>query len=412
MKTVLSLGFLAAGAASVALASPALAKAGDPVTVADGVTIDPIIDANLRYERVDQDDLGLDADALTLRLRAGAEVKAHGFSVLGEAEGTLAIVDHYNDTIAGNHGYTGAEPYSTVADPQNVEINRLQIAYGGKAGSITLGRQRIILDNARFVGNVGWRQNEQTFDAVRAQGKLGPVALDATYSISQRSIFGADSPNKYWDGNFVLLNGAVDLKTVKLTGFAYLLDYDTRLAMSSQTYGALASGALPLAGKTKLTFLLSYARQSDYAGNPTAYATDYVNGELGVAVAGWGLKGGYELLGSDKGVAAFQTPMATAHAFNGWADLFLTTPNAGLQDYYGTVSKDLGNLGALKGVKAMAVYHTFKSEYGSTDYGSEWDAQVGFGVSRYAFLIKYANYNAKNYGTDTQKLWLQVGVKF
>lgn len=413
MKTVVSLATLAAGCAALAIAAPAAAKTGDPVKVADGVTIDPIIDGVLRYEHVDQPDLNLDADALTLRLRAGAEVKAHGFSVLGEAEGTIAIVDHYNDTIAGNHGYLGAEPYSVVADPQNVEVNRLQVGYAGKLGSITVGRQRIIQDDARFVGNVGWRQNEQTFDAVRVQGKLGPVVLDSTYSISQRSIFGADSPNKYWDGNLVLLDGGVKLKGITVKGFAYLIDYDTRLAFSSQTYGAMAQGSLPLGGKAKLDFLARYATQSDYGANPTDYKADYINGELGVSVAGFGLKGGYEQLGSDNGVASFQTPLATAHAFNGWADLFLTTPAAGLQDIYGSVSKGFGDVGALKGVKAAVIYHKFDSDVGSVDYGSEWDAVVNFKVLNYAVLVKYANYNAaKTFGTDTEKLWIQFGFAF
>jgi hypothetical protein len=36
-----------------------------------------------------------------------------------------------------------------------------------------LGRQKIIFDNARFVGDVGWRQNDQTFDAISySNGKL------------------------------------------------------------------------------------------------------------------------------------------------------------------------------------------------------------------------------------------------
>ncbi|MED5545263.1 MAG: alginate export family protein [Pseudomonadota bacterium] len=413
MKTAYStIVTLAVGTAALALSAPALAKAGDPVAVADGVTIDPIIDGMLRYEHVDQDQLGLDADALTLRLRGGVEVKAHGFSALAEAESTLAIIDDYNDTIPGNNGYLGAEPYSVVADPENVEVNRLQVGYSGKIGSLTVGRQRIIHDDARFVGNVGWRQNEQTFDAVRAQGTLGPVVLDATYSFSQRSIFGADSPNKYWDGDFVLLDGGVKVKGVTVKGFAYLLDYDERLAMSSQTYGAMAAGAIPLGGTAKIDVKLRYARQSDYGANPINYAADYYDAELGISVAGFGLKGGYEELGSDDGVAAFQTPMATAHAFNGWADLFLTTPAAGLRDYYGTVSKGFGDVGPLKGLKGMVVYHQFDSDVGGIDYGHEWDANLGFKVAGYGVLFKYANYKADSFGTDTEKFWVQFGFSF
>ena len=412
MKMTLSLAALAATVATLGLSAPAQAKVGDPVKVSDDVTIDPIIDGVLRYEHVDQDDINLDADAVTVRLRAGAEVSTHGLSLLAEGEGTLAIVDHYNDTIPGNNGYLGAEPYSVVADPQNIELNRLQVAYAAKGSKVTIGRQRIILDNARFVGNVGWRQNEQTFDAIRAETKIGPVMFDGTYAISQRTIFGADSPNEYFDGDMFLVQGGLDLKVAKVKGFAYLLDYDSRLAYSSQTYGVLANGAIPLGDAFKLNFSATYARQSDYKLNPVNYAADYINAELGASVMGFGLKAGYEELGSDDGVASFQTPLATAHAFNGWADLFLTTPAAGLRDYYGGFTKKIGDAGPLKGLNGAVVYHKFESDFGSVNYGQEWDASLGFSIRNYAVLLKYANYDAKNFGTDTEKFWLQLAFKY
>lgn len=412
MKPALTLAVFAAATASLVIAAPAQAKVGDPVKVSDDLTIDPIIDGNLRYEHVDQDDLGLDADAVTMRLRAGVEATTRGLSLLAEAEGTLAIVDDYNDTIPGNNGFLGAEPYSVVADPENIELNRLQLSYKGKSAKVTIGRQRIILDNARFVGNVGWRQNEQTFDAVRGEAKIGPVALDATYSISQRTVFGIDSPNQHFDGNMYLINAGVDVKPVKAKAFAYLIDYDTRLAFSSQTYGFLASGALPLADSFELEFLASYANQKDYGGNPVSYSADYINAELGASVMGFGLKAGYEELGSDDGVAVFQTPLATLHAFNGWADLFLTTPASGLRDYYGGVSKKFGDAGPLKGLNAAVVYHKFESDVGSIDFGQEWDASLGFSVAGYPILFKYANYDADGFATDTEKFWAQISFKY
>ena len=115
----------------------------------DGVTLDPIIAARLRYETVDQANFPTDADALTLRGRLGAELKADGFSFLAEGEGTLALADDYNDTLPGN----GVEPFPTVADPENLELNRLQVSYMKNGTGVTLGRQRIKLDNQRFVGN-------------------------------------------------------------------------------------------------------------------------------------------------------------------------------------------------------------------------------------------------------------------
>src|SRR5437868_3122510 len=94
-----------------------------------------------------------------------------------------------------------------------------------------------------------------------------------------------------------------------------------------------ALAPVPL-GKARLTLALSYARQSDYGRNPVRFAADYVAGEAGLAYRSLTLTGGWEKLGSDGGRAAVQTPMATLHKFDGWADLFLTTPANGLRDLY------------------------------------------------------------------------------
>ena len=389
-------------------ATPAAAQDLLPAKpIGDGVTLDPILSARLRYEAVDQGNIAAGADAVTARVRAGFELKSGPISFLAEGEGTLALVDDFNDTLPGN----GIEPFPIVADPDNLEINRLQLGYMKDGTGVTLGRQRIVLDNARFVGNVGWRQNEQTYDAVRAQGKLGQFTLDATYSVSQRTVFGVDSPNQHFDGDFVFLNGGVDTKAVDGKVFAYLLDYDTRLAFSSQTYGVLVTGELPIPGLGKLTGLASYAAQGDYGSNPVAYNADYINAQLGLGVAGFTLTAGYEELGSDRGVAAFQTPLATLHAFNGWADLFLTTPANGLRDYYGGVSRTLA-VAALPGFKVDLVYHAFDSDFGGIDYGSEWDASLGFKLGPVSLLAKYANYDASAFAVDTEKFWLQGEVNF
>jgi hypothetical protein len=276
---------------------------------------------------------------------------------------------------------------------------------------VTLGRQRIILDNARFVGNVGWRQNEQTFDAVRGQAKFGPVTLDATYSNSQRTIFGADSPNEHFDGDLVLLNGGAKLAGVDVKAFAYVLDYDARAAFSSQTYGVLAKGAVPL-GPVKLEYLASLATQADHGTNPVSYRAEYISAELGAGVAGFALKAGYEELGSDGGAAAFQTPLATLHAFNGWADLFLTTPATGLRDYYATVGRKIGLPFLPGGLNAGVTYHEFDSDAGGLDYGSEWDASLGFKLGPVGMLAKVADYDARGFGVDTRKVWLQAEFVF
>ncbi|MFV0644065.1 MAG: hypothetical protein ACK5NN_06120 [Sphingomonadaceae bacterium] len=410
LETCFRSGLFATPFLLASLAAPTFAKAdtktGAPVEFADGARFDPILDMRLRYETVDQDSAANNADALTIRMRAGGEVTFDGLSILAEAEGTLGIINDYNDTIPGN----GIEPFPVVADPQNIELNRLQLSYTHEGSSVTIGRQRIIHDNARFVGNVGWRQNEQTFDAVRAQTSIGPVSLDAAYSLSQRTIFGFDSPNQHFDGDFYLINSGVDIGPVKARGFAYLLDYDSRIVFSSQTWGLSVNAALPL-GDGKVKLAASYARQSDYKANPVNYAADYFAGSLGVDVRGLSLSAGYEELGSDGGVAAFQTPLATLHAFNGWADMFLTTPAAGLRDTYIGASYALP-VRTVSGLKASITWHRFESDFGGMKYGKEWDASLGFSLGPVGLLAKYARYDADAFATDTEKFWLQAEYKF
>jgi len=418
MKPILS---LFATASALAFAAPALAAPGDPIEVNENLTIDPIIEGRLRYEAVDQP--LTDADAVTIRFRAGAEAKLHNLSLLAEAEGTLAIGDHYNAFPFASTNSQRRPNFSVVADPMNVELNRLQAQYKGKAATFTLGRQRINLDDQRWVGAVGWRQNEQTFDAVRAEAKIGPVSLDGTYAIGQRTIFGIDAGSRRaFDGDFFFAGAGVKAGPVSVKAFVYLLDYDDPLAManSSQTYGVRASASFPLGPQVKLGLAASYANQSDYKGKSADFNADYVAGELALTYAGFTVKGGYEGLGADEltggGFQALQTPMATLHKFNGWADTFLTTPQTasfgGLQDVYVGAAYKFPDIKILPGLNAAVTWHQFDSDKGNVNYGDEWDASLGFKISNFAFLIKYANYNAKAFGVDTEKLWLQVEFKY
>ncbi len=127
-----------------AIAAPALAQ---------DVVFKPIVEARLRYETVDQAgpaplSSSRDAHSVTMRLRAGGEVSKGPWAFLAEAEGTLAIDEDYNS------GVNGKTLYPIVADPETVEANRVQIQYRTKPLVVTVGRQRINLDDQRFVGSV------------------------------------------------------------------------------------------------------------------------------------------------------------------------------------------------------------------------------------------------------------------
>ena len=403
------IGLLGAGAALVslpALAAPAMAA--PPTKDAQRIEIKPLLDARTRFETVDQG--ALDADALTFRLRGGAEASLGRFSVLAEGEGTLAADSHYNAFPFPLPGERQWRPtHAVIADAESLELNRLQIQYTAGKDAITVGRQRINLDDQRWVGSVGWRQNEQTFDAARGEVKLGPVMADVTYAIGQRTIFGEDAgPRAALEGNFLFAGLSSKVGTVQGKLFAYLLDYDESFALanSSQTWGGILSGSLPLDGTRKLNLRASYARQSDYGANPFEYATDYWSLEAGSKFAGFDVAAGWEKLGSNRG-RAVQTPMATLHKFNGWADLFLTTPAAGLEDAYVSLSRKFDVVKFLPGLHANVTFHQFDSAKGDAEYGTELDASLGFKLGKVGLLLKYADYTAKSFGVDTRKLWLQ-----
>ncbi len=393
---------------------------------ADGFKLKPIIDARLRYEGVDQAGLAKDADALTIRVRSGVEATSGAFSFLMEAEGTLALSESYNS------GVNGKAAFPIVPDPENVELNRIQLQYKGLPKTVvTLGRQRINLDDQRFVGSVGWRQNEQTFDAARIEWTgVKNLKADVTYAWSQRTIWGVDgfgARQQAISGDNILANVSYKLKTGTITAFAYVVDQDeaaiTYLArpfsMSSQTYGGRAAFNLPLSKAVKLNLLASYARQSDYHRSQIDYSADYWLGEIGFAAKGFTLTGGYEVLGADASarnkvtsaaaVASLQTPLATLHKFNGWADKFLVTPPNGLRDSYASIGYTMPKLGKMGPLGLLIAYHRYDSDRLSIDYGSEWNAQATLKINKkLSALAKYADYQADAFATDTRKLWLQL----
>ena len=373
----------------------------------------PILDLRYRYEHVDQDNALNNANAQSIRTRVGFQSgKWYGLSGLIEADNVSRIGDaSYNSTRNGQ-GH-----YSVVADPDGSEINQALLRYDHTLGNAVLGRQRINLDNQRFVGGVAWRQNEQTYDGVLGQLKpLDGLTLTYAYIDNINSIFGpgdnrfdtAANPANI-EGHSHLLNAQyVVMPELTATAYQYRLGLDNLAlgSQSSQTSGVRLNGAI--AG---VSYALEYAQQKDYADNPLQLDSDYRLAELGYTLKGIALKAGYEVLGGDEGPGnrAFQTPLATKHAFQGWADIFLLTPADGVEDAY------LGFTAPLLGGSLAAWYHDFSAEQGSSDYGSEIDVSYAHpipGVKGLVGLVKYASYDADEFSVDTDKFWAQLQYSY
>jgi hypothetical protein len=188
------------------------------------------------------------------------------------------------------------------------------------------------------------------------------------------------------------------------------VDLEDAVAVSSNTIGARLTGSKPIGG-IGATYALSYARQSDAGDNPASFTEDYYLLEGGLNFSKIGVALGYELLGSD-GANAFSTPLATLHVFQGWADKFLTTPPAGMEDRYVKLSYPMGQRGRFTNIAVLAFFHDFGAEEGSAHFGEELDVQLVARTGRLALTLKYSDYRADELFTDTDKLWLSVDYAF
>jgi hypothetical protein len=388
---------------SVLAASPAMAQ---------DIKLKPLIEARLRYENVDQAGLPNDSEATTIRIRSGVQASSGPLSAIVEMQGNLALVDDYYD------GLHGAATRPLIADPQTISLYRAQLQYRTKAIALTVGRQRIALDDERFVGAVPFRQNGQTFDAARIEwtGVKG-LKADLTYAWRVNTVWGIDGVGarpRSIGGDNVLGNLSYASPIGTVTGFAYLVDQDEAAVqgfrLSSQTYGARLAGARPLGKGIKFSYQLSYATQSDYHRNPNRYRADYYLVDAGLDLHALKLGAGYEVLGADKGVAltAFQTPIATGFKFEGWADKFLTTPPDGVRDLYCNLGYGWKQAGPFKALTLQAVYHRFASDRRTRLYGDEIDLLASAKLGKTSLSARYADYQADGFATDTRKFWLQL----
>ncbi len=401
MKTVLFRALIFSAVATAMSASNPLAAAFE-----EGK---PTLNIRTRYEDVSQTGLN-DATALTLRARVGYTTgQVSGWQAHFDLEHITALdSDQYNQ--AGlNPGGAGR---AVIADPEHTEINQVFLRYTHNQTTVTAGRQRFVLDNVRFIGDVGWRQNQQTFDAIVVQDQNAEnLKLTYAYLHQINRIFGDDHPAGQWDSDSHLFNVHHDgLSLGALTGYAYLLDFDNAAANSCATYGLSFDGKKSINDDVALTYRAEYAAQSNYGSSPLSYSTHYLSLSVGFDSDPWSVAFNHEILGSDRGVG-FKTPLATLHAFNGWADQFLNTPAQGLKDTYLTV---VGNV--IFGAKLIVSYHDFETDQDSLDAGNELDILLEKTFNQhYTVGVKYADYQADDEFpslVDTEKFWVYGQVKF
>ena len=312
-----------------------------------------------RYEFVDQDNIDKDANATTTRLRLNYKTaKWNNLSAFVEFDHVFNIL--LTDYNSGKGTSPNKDEYPVIADPDGSDLNQLYFDYSSNpAWKWRLGRQRILLDNQRFVGGVGWRQNEQTYDAFSLTNTaLKNTTLFYSYVGQVRLIFGQTVPAGRNNVDTHLLNAKIKFgDDWSLTPYAYLIDNKDVVAFSTSTVGARFAGDLPV-GEGKISLLAELATQSDAGDATVSYDADYSHlTATWIGASGWSVGLGLESLGGNpEDDSAFRTPLATLHAFNGWADKFLTTPDAGIKDSYVSLKVPVGKW------NLTAVYHDFAAE--------------------------------------------------
>jgi hypothetical protein len=368
----------------------------------------PLLSFRYRYEDVADDQVGdKHARASTLRTILGYRTQAwRGWSFLVEAEDVTVLGEElYNNAGAGSLD-NGVRDRPVVADPDSTEINQIYLQWENGETRLRLGRAEILLGDHRFVGNVGWRQNHQSFDAFTlTNGSLERVTFTYGY---------VDNVNRINGGNQEmashLLNAVIDVgKPGKLTLYSYLLNFEqlADFGRSTASYGAEFTGQRAVSDSLTLLYELELADQSDFQDNPRNIDAGYLHAQLGISLERFTARLGFEVLeGSDRD-GQFSTPLATLHKFNGWADKFLATPTDGLEDLYLQLSGKLGK------IDWTVVYHDFGASEGGADYGDELDLQLLYKTPWNQTLgLKGALYNADDFAADTDKwmLWTAFAI--
>ncbi len=391
MNRAISKAVIAATAAGITLGVQAEPLSALSTAVTTG---DINLNLRVRYEAVEQDNVLEDADALTIRTLLGyTSQKWNELTAFVEMENVSALMDDYSSTPPPTR-------YSLVPDPDKTETNQWGLRYTGIKNLVaTLGRTRLVLDNARWVGNVGWRQNEQTYDG--AFLKFTPQkSLTAQYAYLS-NINNIFFSNVDIDAHLINVQWTAS-PLLTLTAYGYLLDFETTTANhpDADTLGLRWTGGHEFTNGIGLSYVAEFASQE--AETPAGeFDADYSLLELAASFKGTKLALAQEVLGSDQGQYAVMTPLATLHAFNGWSDQFLFTPVQGLVDNFVTLSGSLGK------TKWLAVYHEYESDHSDLDYGTEWGVVVSRPLAGNLIGgIKYSAYEAEDRPVDTDKLWV------
>jgi len=293
-----------------------------------------------------------------------------------------------------------------IPDVPSTEVNQLYLRFEAGEFESKIGRQKIEIDNQRFVGSNDFWQNDQTFDAIELQYRFLSASKARYFYIGNANRIFGDSASDMLRTTDSIYEEAQGLRPVANLGdheqdthlmhveigewdFSSLrvmyLDIDNSDAPQTSN----TSWGLHLGFEKRITNLqyraeLEFARQKRV--NVVESNPRYARLELGLGRKSTELTYRYERLGSDAG-QSFITPLASLHDFHGWADKFGSNFGQGIVDQSVKLSWRKSP------IKIDARYHWFEAEKSGTDWGQEFDLDVIFKLnSKHRFLLRYADY--------------------
>ena len=201
-----------------------------------------------------------------------------------------------------------------------------------------------------------------------------------------------------WDSDSHLVNVTWAMaEPLKLQAFVYALDFANSPTNSNITQGVKASGKVWLS-LVQVSYNATWARQSDYKGATVPYDLDYTGADLTGVFDIYSVKLSYESL-EGNGARGFTTPLATVHAFQGWADAWVAPGgNKGFRDgledlNLALVVRPRFRFAYLFNTEFTARYHDFDDQRTGADLASEWDLQATAAITpKLSLLVKYADF--------------------
>jgi len=393
-----------------------LSAADDGINILNDVKIKGQI--RPRAEYVDITDNGKSKGAaITARTHLVVSAGLLGVENLSATIGLQSVnnfgYNHYNSTD------NGQTTYQVIKDPNFAMLSEASIDYSTGKTALHAGRSQVNLDNQRFIGTVGWRQVERSYDTVyAANNDIENLNILAAYVYGFQGVGAGDTA----ETNSILLN-----VKYKVADALTITAYDYMLASLSDTLGLALTGKIDAGAK--LTYRAEYAQQSNptmeyRVKNVKADAT-YYNLDFGANISGILAGVNYEVLSGTNSASktAFNPALGTNHKFNGWADVFYVAgvPGMGLKDANLRVGYKAKGFG-----KVLAVYHSFTADTTTGTNSDNLGSEIDFvyvnkipGFNNVKGLVKYAGFSkgdvTNGYAAsqnDKQVVWAQLDYKF